>query len=99
MDHEHLTVTMRARADADGRNGQPLGDLLGQVLWNAFQHHRERAAILYRQSIAHDRFPLVLVFTLNLIAAEPVNRLRREANVPHDRDTNLDDGLDGTLHR
>src|SRR5262245_28073373 len=99
MDHEHLAVTMRARADANGRNGQPLGDLLGQVLWNAFQHHRERATILYRQSIAHDCFPLVLVLTLNLIAAEPMNRLRGEANVSHDRDANLDDGLDRTWHR
>src|SRR5262245_47854715 len=99
MDHEHLAVTMRARANANGRNGQPLGDLLRQVLWNALQHQCEGAAILYRQSIAHDRFPLVLVLTLNLIAAEPMNRLRGEANVSHDRDANPDDGLDGTLHR
>src|SRR5215475_3504366 len=98
MDHEHLAVTMRARTDADGRNVQPFGDLLGQVQWNAFQHHRERATILYRQRIAHDCFPLVLILTLNLIAAEPMNRLWGEANVSHDRDANLDDGLDGTLH-
>src|SRR5262249_40718559 len=41
MDHEHLTVAMRARADADGRNGQPFGDLLGQVQWNTLQHQCE----------------------------------------------------------
>src|SRR5262245_40973093 len=99
MDHEHLAVTMRASADANGRNGQPLGDLLGQVQWNTLQHNRERAAILYRQRIAHDCFPLVLILTLNPIAAEPMNRLRGKANVSHDRDANLDDGLDGTLHR
>src|SRR5215510_13789504 len=99
MDHEHLTVAMRARADADGRNSQPFGDLLGQVQWNTLQHQCEGPAILYRQSIAHDGFPLFLVFTLNLIAAKPVNRLRRQANVSHDRDANLDDGLNGALHR
>src|SRR5262245_36447237 len=99
MDHEHLTVAMRARADADGRNGQPFGDLLGQVQWNTLQHQCEGAAILYRQSIAHDGFPLFLVFTLNLIATETVNRLRCQANVTHDWDANLDDGLDGTFHR
>src|SRR5215468_6061083 len=99
MDHEHLTVAMRARADADGRNNQPVGDLLGQVQRNTLQHQCEGPAILYRQSIAHDRFPLFLVFTLNLIAAKPVNRLRRQADVPHDRYANLDDGLYGALHR
>src|SRR5262245_20500831 len=99
MDHEHLTVTMRTRADADGRNGQPLGDLPGQVQRDTLQHHREGAAILYRQSIVHDRFPLCFVLTLNLIAAKSVNRLRRESNVTHDRDANLDDGLDRTLDR
>src|SRR5262245_42367424 len=99
MDHEDLTVTMRTRAYADGRNGQPLGDLLGQVQWNTLQHHGEGAAILYRQSIAHDRFPLFFVLTLNLIAAKSVNRLRCQANVTHHRDANFDDGLDGTLHR
>src|SRR4249920_1610990 len=98
MDHEHLTVTMRARADADGGNGQPLGDLLSQVLRNTLQHHRKRAGILYCQGITHDRFPLFFVLTLDLIAAESVHRLGREANVTHDRDADLDDGLDRSFY-
>src|SRR3990172_1062430 len=48
MDHQHLPVALRPRANADGGDRQPAGNLRSQVLGHSFQHHSERPRLFHR---------------------------------------------------
>src|SRR5579875_3433985 len=38
MEHQNLAVTLRARADSNGRDAKPLSDQSSQFSWNSFQY-------------------------------------------------------------
>ena len=48
VQHQHLAVAVGAGADADRGDRDLLGDFLGQLAGDAFEHHREGAGVLRR---------------------------------------------------
>ena len=73
------------------------GNLAGQVLRDAFQDHRKRTGLLHRDGVAQHRFAPFFIAALNLIAAELMHRLRRQADMAHDRHAGVDDGANRFL--
>src|SRR6267378_2911783 len=82
MEYENLTVAMRACADADGRDGNALGDQARERRRHQLQHHPPAAGALERLRAFQDAPRVLLVLALQLVAAERRRGLRSETDVP-----------------
>ena len=51
MEDLHLAVAAGSGADADGRDGELLGDERGELRGDALEHDRERARVLERAAV------------------------------------------------
>ena len=80
--HRDLAVGTVAGADADDRNGQCFGNLARQLGRHAFQHQQLNAGQFQILCVLQQLFGGQFVAPLYLIAAEHVDRLRRQAR-PH----------------
>src|SRR5882672_5459715 len=81
MEYENLTVAMRACADADGRDGDALGDQTRERRRHQLQHHAPAAGALERLRAFQDAPRVLLVLALQLVAAERRRGLRREPDM------------------
>ena len=79
--HQDLAVGAVAGADADDRNGQRFGDLARQLGRHAFQHQQLNTGQFQILRVLQQLFGGQFVTSLYLIAAEHVDRLRRQAQV------------------
>ena len=86
-----LAAAARTGADADGRDLEALGDRGGELLRDQLEDHREGAGLLDRERVGDQRAGLVAVLALDADLAERVDRLRRQADVAHDRDAGTDE--------
>ena len=86
VDDQHLAVAADARADADGGDGELPGDALGDLGRDALEHHRVGAGVLERAGVGDQPLGAAVLATLDLEAAQLVERLRGQADVTHDRD-------------
>ena len=83
---------MRAGADADGRDLQPLGDSAGQLSRDSLQHQREHPGVL--EGLGVDQQLLAgAAAALHPEAAQRVDTLGSQPEVPHDRDAGRHHGL------
>src|SRR5262249_14115589 len=89
--HQDLAVAAGAGADADGRNLHGGGYFRGQLRGHALHDDGKGPGFLGGQGIVQD---LGLV-ALHAEAAETADRLRRHADVAHDRNVGAGDGGDG----
>ena len=93
---------MWPRADADGGDGQALGDLRRQRRWNALQHQREDAGLGERVRLIDQPAGVLLALPLDPVAAHGMHGLGRQPDVAHDGDAAVHQRrgeLDhGTLH-
>ena len=99
LEHEDLAVAGRRRADADGRHGNErrvISRASGST--TASTHHGEGSGRGHRLGIGADRLRRMRVAALHLEAADGVERLRRQADMAHDRDAALDQEADGLRH-
>src|SRR5262245_17618574 len=89
VEDEDLPVALRTGPDADGRDRDAVGDLGRQVPRHALQHDAEGAGGLDRLGVGQQPLPApgvaAALASLHLVAAHPVERLGREADVGHDR--------------
>src|SRR5207302_801694 len=74
-------AALRARADADGRDADALGDQARERRRHQFQHHAPAAGALERLRAFEDAPRVVLILSLQLVAAERRRGLRREADM------------------
>ena len=81
--HRDLAVGTVAGADADDRNGQCFGNLARQLGRHAFQHQQLNAGQFQILCVLQQLFGGQFVAPLYLIAAEHVDRLRRQARAAH----------------
>ena len=95
VDDLYLTVAVDTGADADGRDGDSLGDELGQGCGDAFEDYGKCTCVLEGLGVPEKLGRLLGGLALAAVAAELVHRLGREPDVAHDRDAVLDDVVDG----
>ena len=88
---EDLAVTSDAGADADDRDGDRLRDLRRERGRHLLDHDGERARLLERERVSPQLLGLGLLRGAHLVGAELVDRLRRQAEVPHHGDAHVDD--------
>ena len=81
-------------ADADGRDAQPLGDRRGELLGHELEDDREGAGLLDGSASARSARAWSRRLALDPDLADRVDRLRRQADVAHDRDAGPDERLD-----
>src|SRR5215208_1450664 len=82
---EHLAVRARAGADADDRHLHELHDHVGHVGRDRLEDDREAAGVLQRERIVEHVLRPLGGAALGAVAAEGGRRLRREADMAHDR--------------
>jgi len=70
--------------DADGGDGQGIGDLFGQKGGNAFQHDGESPCLFEDPGVFHDPLRRRIALALHLVAAQLVDGLRRQPEMGHD---------------
>src|SRR5216684_92560 len=103
MHHEHLTIASGSRADPDGRNRGMLRDFLSKVGGDAFQYEREGTGLLDRGRILEQPLTasgsLARAAALHAMAAHPMNRLWRKADVSHHWDIDVDQASYSIGHR
>ena len=92
MRDQHLAVATYARADADGGDGNFLGDELRQPRRDRFEHEAETARLFEQERVFEQALRGGGVPALRTEAAQLVDGLRREAEVPHDGNARADDG-------
>src|SRR5262249_61777914 len=80
MEHQHLAVAVRARADADGRYADAVRHQLGELRRHELEHHAPAAGFLERDGAFHDAPHALLVLALQPVTAERRGGLRREAD-------------------
>src|SRR6185436_15969498 len=85
VEHQHLPVAMRTRADADRGDADALGDELGERGRNELEHHAPAACPLERHRSVEDALGGRLVLSLKLVASERGSGLRRETDVAEHR--------------
>ena len=86
---------MDARADADGRDAQPVRDGRRELVGHQLQHDGEGARLLDGERVREHRSCLVAVLALDAgLAAHAVLGLGRPADVAHDRDAGTHERLD-----
>src|SRR5687767_14550419 len=76
LQHQNLTIATRPGPDADCRNRDGFRNLFGNLLRNAFEHHREGSQLSECLRTSQNRLCLLAVSTLHLESAVRVNRLR-----------------------
>src|SRR3972149_910736 len=86
---QNLSVAVRPRTDADGRNPEMLGDARRQRAWNSLEHHRESSGLLYTESLFQQAFLGFRSPTLNLVTSKGVNGLGGETDMSHHRNAGL----------
>ena len=91
----HLAVALRAGADADGRDVELLGDDARDVDGHRLEDDGVGAGFLQGHGVVQQADGGGGRLALHLVAAELVDRLRRQAEVAHHRDA----GLDEQAHR
>ncbi len=79
----HLAVAAAARTDTDGGDREQRTDALREFGGDALEHDRERAGLFERERVGDRQRGARGVLALRAVAAEGVDRLRREADVPH----------------
>ena len=89
MADEDLAVTTGSRADADHRHREIARDLLREAGGDLLEHESEGARVLQGDGVAPNLIGLHVGGGAYLIAAELVDRLRRQAQVTHDRNAHL----------
>ena len=101
VEHEHLAVGRRAGADADHDRGVHVGHDLGRHgARHRLEDDREAAGVLQGERLAGDARRGLAGPALGAVAAERGRRLRREADVAHDRDPGAHDRAGaGDRHR
>src|SRR5262245_20431686 len=97
LQDQHLAVGAWTRTDADGRNREFPGDARPELRRNAFEHQRETAQFLKRMCLPCNLLRVFRIAPLHAEAAELVDRLRCQANVPHDGYAGSDDMPDDIL--
>src|SRR2546430_4367605 len=86
VNDENLPIAVRAGADADRWDAQFARNLRRQLARHSFQHNRKSPGRFHRARVANQLLGGVRCFSLHAVPAQGVHRLRRQANVPHDRD-------------
>src|SRR5690606_1457073 len=92
---EDLAVAIGTRSDPDGRDLHRRSDGGGDLTRNQLEDQRERARVLESLRLGHETLARIRRSPLHAAPAEPVHRLRGEAEVTHHRDARLDDAFDG----
>jgi len=85
MQDQNLAVAAGSGADADGWHRQGLGDFTGQFLRNAFQNDGKNPRFLQSPGVVEQAAGSSLIPPLDLESAENMDRLRRQAQMPHNR--------------
>ncbi len=85
-----LSVSADAGADADGWDGELLGNQLGYFGRHRLELEHEAAGILDRQRILEDFHGRIRRAPLNLEAAEHRNGVRRQADMRRGRNAGID---------
>src|SRR5665213_1194842 len=93
--HQHLTVAVGTRSDADHGHAKLPCDGPGQFARNAFQHNGKSSGIFESQGIAQQVALVVRIDGLAAEAALRVNGLRLQSKVAHDRNSRGDDARHG----
>src|SRR5205085_1712809 len=83
LKHEDLAIAGDARADADGRDRNLLGDPPPKRLGDRLDHHRKCTGVGHGPGVSLDRLPVRLVTALSAERADGIDRLRREADMTH----------------
>ena len=96
--HEDLPRRGVAGADPDGRDAQPLGDVVGDLRGDTLEHDGEAAGLLQRLGVGDERGGGRGGLPLHPVPPQLAVRLRRQTDVPHHRDTARDDRLDLVAH-
>src|SRR5438034_3173256 len=98
MDHQDLPITGGSGADANGRDRQPLGDLMGWVHRHPFEHDSKGTSLGYRLGILQQALPRARLaaglLPLHLESTHAVDRLRGQTDMTHHWDVHVDDRLD-----
>src|SRR5665213_1573207 len=87
--YEHLAIGSGAGADPDGRDSKSLCHPGGHGVGHTLEDDAEGARLLQVCGIGQDASRLRLSLALDLEAAHLVHKLRRQPQVPHDRDSEL----------
>ena len=75
MQHLHLAVARRPRANANGRYGQALSDQSGQFRGHHFQHHSKGSGLLECVRVLDELVRTGLVPALDFIPSQGMDRL------------------------
>ena len=94
----HLPVAAGPGSDADGGNGQPLGNELRQRRRHQFQDHRVGPGRFQGQGVGQQLGCLSGVAPAHPVAAQGVDRLGSYPDMAHNRDVALDDALHNRGH-
>ena len=94
MEDENLRVAARPGADADGRDFELRGDVARDLVRDDFEDDGEGARLFERERVLDERARRVSRLRLQPVAAELVERLRREADVAHHGNLFLDEPPD-----
>ena len=89
VQHLYLAVAAGACADADGRHGEPARHGLRDVARRRLQDDGERPRVLDGERVVQQTARLLSGASLHAVAAQLVDRLRREPEVTHDGDAGL----------
>src|SRR6476646_10124253 len=90
LEYEDLAVASDASADADGRDLDRGGDASRERLGHRLDHHGKGARLRDGASVRLDRLPVAFVAALRAERADRVDRLRRQSDMPPDRNPALD---------
>src|SRR5688500_17460931 len=85
MCNQDLPVAARARANPNDWDGNTLGDQLREPGRHRFQHDAKAACLFEDHSIFHESFGGNRSLALSAESAELMDGLRRETEMPHDR--------------
>ena len=85
MVDENLAQTTRARTDADGRDGELIADLAGDLVRHTFEHQRKSPGGLDRLGGLEQETTGFVAPALDLEAPETVDRLRGQPEMGHHR--------------
>ena len=85
MHHQHLTIALRAGANADHRHLNGLDQFGADIARYALQQQDIGTGMLQLSGILNQPLGIGLLPALNPVAAEGIDRLRRQAKVGADR--------------
>src|SRR5690606_9851453 len=94
VQHQHLSVALDPRTDADGRNGECARHFARQLCGNRFEHHDARTGFFHGAGVVEHLLCSVSA-ALDLVTAERMHRLRRETDVAANGDAAIYQEADG----